>query len=1278
MSTSSNGSRTLRSLGASLLSVALLTSLCAAQTEITELSVEQATVGTQIDIEGTGFGAKPPRVWLAGADGKRVKGTRLKVLKPTSDELVSVVVKRAVEGSFSVWIDPVGKGRPTVQSPLAVGVEGPSIDSVGEDASGPANTEVSITVSNIADGGFKVFLAGKKAKVVTVEPAEGGASEIGFRIPSSVPNGTWDVRFEDKVGSDIAHGAVTVVGSKKKIAADGLVADIEGFKTLKLNGKKVSVDSSIMGPTVVEGSTGNSAFRQLFLEFPFVLGNDLAPQTYVGDDAVISYIETDAGSTTVELESAGGVTIQISAVVGSRVSGSFSGTLLPVLEGIESFPIEGTFVYDGSYDLLPSGGLTSTSVAPGEPGPGISIQVFGVGGASGPTGNFEVGDRPKVTFRMAKDDGSAWTLDEMYRARAMISGPTFNYQRVIPQVSDVQQTSVDNGDGTYTYTFPPLPAEYVAPYNDTDSFDEDDGELTGQALLDGTYTLALWMEWRYTVNGASHRDVGTITKDFLLGPTVTGIHSREVVTTQNCNQCHGELQFHGTGRRTNELCAMCHTAGSEDRNIPSVGDGTPGVTVDWKVMVHRLHNAAHLPSVNGVTTLDTGLRDYTAEPVPYEMVGFGNPGTLHDFSHIEFPAWPNLTQGMPTDVGYDDLEGSEQDQEDAILGGVTSCFLCHGDPDDDGPLEAPADGDLAYQQLRRNTCGSCHDDWVWEFPYTANQSTMPAQFGDTTCGQCHPESGSSLAVRDAHMHPLMDEGFSDGIVLDIQSVGAADPGGSLSPGEKLSITMAIRDMQDAEIDPATLDFVNLAVAGPSNNMNILLGQQTIPVEVLTGSQPYTFNPPMPVTLERLGAATAGDDEFTTEFTPLWDAMGKTTSLFERTDTSGGDTTLAVAVVTPVNYLDVVDVTGFERNDVLVIDDGNGNEEYLNIQTVMEADNRIWFSSPHSSGYSVGPRLDHAAGVTVREVELSDLVLDEDYELDAASGTLTEIAGAFGDGNAIVATYTSDFVLPDTYPIAINGGPDLGEREGGWAGKSLADGTYSAAVWARRTLTFTQSSLQDTTYREMAEAVRGDFLVGGATELEPYDLISSAYNCNSCHGSEPMSFHGNNRGGFESCLICHGPAAGGDRPQYVAKNAPATDGVSISLREMIHKIHRGANLDAGEDYEIVGFNFLPYPNNYSTHTYEHVVFPRMPSGTQDCTACHGEGNTAWMEPALRNHPTESVLPTQEWSVVCGACHDDSPAIAHIESQSSPITGAESCLVCHGAGKSSPVDRAHLVR
>ncbi len=35
--------------------------------------------------------------------------------------------------------------------------------------------------------------------------------------------------------------------------------------------------------------------------------------------------------------------------------------------------------------------------------------------------------------------------------------------------------------------------------------------------------------------------------------------TREVVLTEDCNECHGTLSFHGGARREVGLCGICHT-----------------------------------------------------------------------------------------------------------------------------------------------------------------------------------------------------------------------------------------------------------------------------------------------------------------------------------------------------------------------------------------------------------------------------------------------------------------------------------------------------------------------------------------------------------------------------------------------------------------------------------------------------------------------------------------------------------------------------------------------
>jgi OmcA/MtrC family decaheme c-type cytochrome len=239
---------------------------------------------------------------------------------------------------------------------------------------------------------------------------------------------------------------------------------------------------------------------------------------------------------------------------------------------------------------------------------------------------------------------------------------------------------------------------------------------------------------------------------------------------------------------------------------------------------------------------------------------------------------------------------------------------------------------------------------------------------------------------------------------------------------------------------------------------------------------------------------------------------------------------------------------------------------------------------------------------------------------------------------------------------------------------IADGTYTLGMWAAINRVVTLWG-ETNTYRGTSPPSDADFLVGSATTLEPYALISSAANCNNCHND--LYFHGGGRRGFDTCVLCHGTAGAEDRPRYVAANAPATTQLSINFREMLHKIHRGEELDHASTYTVVGFGSTAYPNNFGLASYGEVVFPTMPAGVKQCTTCHGTLNTAWIEPSARTHPAGQLLPTRAWRAACGSCHDSDAAQAHIDSQTSP-SGAEACAVCHDPDGLFNVELMHKVR
>jgi OmcA/MtrC family decaheme c-type cytochrome len=160
-----------------------------------------------------------------------------------------------------------------------------------------------------------------------------------------------------------------------------------------------------------------------------------------------------------------------------------------------------------------------------------------------------------------------------------------------------------------------------------------------------THTVA---GWAVRSNGTADSDVTQASLDFV--PSGAGTTtSYATVTDDRCNQCHGFVQAHGS-RRTVPLCITCHN--------PSTTDPETSRTVDFKVMIHKIHAGSTLPSVlqgNG-----------------YYIVGYKQ--TVADFSDVTFPYHNH---------------------------GVAHCTVCHsGGAQSDNWSKIPT----------QNVCTSCHDN----------------------------------------------------------------------------------------------------------------------------------------------------------------------------------------------------------------------------------------------------------------------------------------------------------------------------------------------------------------------------------------------------------------------------------------------------------------------------------------------------------------------------------------------------------------------------------------
>ncbi len=222
--------------------------------------------------------------------------------------------------------------------------------------------------------------------------------------------------------------------------------------------------------------------------------------------------------------------------------------------------------------------------------------------------------------------------------------------------------------------------------------------------------------------------------------------TREVVKIDNCNQCHDPLKWHGNARIDTRLCVLCHT--------PQNNDPKTGQTLDFKVIVHKIHDGEDLPSVQAGK--------------PYYLSPGGSP---EDFSDI---AWP-------------------QD--------IRNCTTCHKDA---------KDGDNWKNAPNAAACTSCHDDVNLK---TGENHPGGPQPNDNACKACHvPDSGKEFdaSIVGAHTIPNASKQLR-GVKFEIVSVS------DTKPGQHPTVTFNIKDNAGKSIDPKDMDNVALTLAGPTTD-----------------------------------------------------------------------------------------------------------------------------------------------------------------------------------------------------------------------------------------------------------------------------------------------------------------------------------------------------------------------------------------------------------------------------------------------------------------------------
>ena len=153
-------------------------------------------------------------------------------------------------------------------------------------------------------------------------------------------------------------------------------------------------------------------------------------------------------------------------------------------------------------------------------------------------------------------------------------------------------------------------------------------------------------------------------------------------------------------------------------------------------------------------------------------------------------------------------------------------------------------------------------------------------------------------------------------------------------------------------------------------------------------------------------------------------------------------------------------------------------------------------------------------------------------------------------------------------------------------------------------------------------------------------------CNTCHVK--LELHGGARNDTEYCVTCH-----------ITGHKDGQSGNDIGFPELIHKIHRGADLPsvlAGAPYQIIGYG-------NSVIDFSHVGFPQ---DVRNCQTCHA-----------RNVDVPNERPSPQ---ACLSCHDRTwiepgaaPAGYTVHTGGQLGAGAN-CAACHTAER---LAGAHLL-
>lgn len=366
---------------------------------------------------------------------------------------------------------------------------------------------------------------------------------------------------------------------------------------------------------------------------------------------------------------------------------------------------------------------------------------------------------------------------------------------------------VDNGDGTYQYTF------------------AKDISSDPAVNYDATLTHRVGFEIRGATDPSGNAIVVTnpvYTFQPSTGAT-TNITAREIVDDTDCKACHQVISWHGGGRTEIKYCVLCHN--------PSSFEPSSGNSIDFKVMFHKIHMGSSLPSVLG-TAMPAAMGGAAPAAAAHYYI-FGH-GSIDDYSDVQFPR---------SDASNNNTTVSGN--------GTRLCTTCHNTHDQ----ATPQAGNYASIPSAQ-ACGSCHDNANFATGAGHGPSNLPA--ADDQCITCHGPASTidngGLQVAAVHSTPV-DAAIQK---FQYQVVSVTSTGAGQTPVATILVSDPANSNAPYDITDAAGPFQNA-----NSSLNIDLAYNTIDINNIgSGSAPSASSgtPNQPIVINfKTGAATKNSD-----------------------------------------------------------------------------------------------------------------------------------------------------------------------------------------------------------------------------------------------------------------------------------------------------------------------------------------------------------------------------------------------------------------------------------